>query len=184
MTTVPTQENPATPPTQQKPVTRRWVRFWARMFDMYLFYLAAGILLAMIAPQALMMNDLALGLVLLCAWVFVESWLLSTFQTTLGKWLLKTRIALASGEPITYSKAQARSLKVWIRGLAIGVPLLSLVTLIMSSISIERDGITSWDKEEGFIVTHEKIGAVRVLAAMLFFGFCLLLMYLSERAPH
>lgn len=171
-------------PTQEKPVTRRWVRYWARMFDMYLYGLVAGNLLVLIAPQVLKMNGLALGLLLLCAWVFIESWLLSAFQTTPGKWLLKTKIALASGQPITYSKALARSAKVWVRGLAMGIPLLFLVTMIMSSIAIERDGITSWDKEEGFIVTHEKIGTTRVMAAALFFVFCEYLMYLGKVARH
>jgi uncharacterized RDD family membrane protein YckC len=171
--------------TREMPATRRWVRFWARTFDMYLFFLVAGIVLAIFTPQAVLnLNDYLLGMLLLFIWVFVESLLLSTFQTTPGKWLLRTRIALASGERITYPKALARSLKVWIRGWAIGIPLLSLAALIMSSVSIARNGITSWDREEGFVITHEKIGTVRVLATMLFFGFYLLLIFQAERVKH
>jgi hypothetical protein len=47
---------------------------------------------------------------------------------------------------------------------------------------ITRNGITSWDREEGFIVSHETIGVPRILAAAVFFGFVLLLMFLGETA--
>ncbi|HLZ43704.1 MAG TPA: hypothetical protein VKQ11_22240 [Candidatus Sulfotelmatobacter sp.] len=35
---------------------------------------------------------------------------------------------------------------------------------------LSRDGITSWDREGGFIVRHEKIGVMRTTVAVVFLG--------------
>ena len=66
-------------------LVRPWVRYWARMFDVYSFSLIGGVILAFIAPQFLAkQNEYALGMLLVFAWVFVEALLLSSFQTTPG----------------------------------------------------------------------------------------------------
>ncbi|MBP9011133.1 MAG: RDD family protein [Smithellaceae bacterium] len=150
--------------------TRPWVRYWARMFDIYVFSIICGFFLGIVAPQSLdKMNAAALGMIILFIWIFVESLLLSSFQTTPGKWLLKTKLVSASGEKINFSQALARSLKVWWRGLGTGFPIATLITLIVANKNLTRDGITSWDRESGFIVTHETIGVPRILAAIAFF---------------
>jgi uncharacterized RDD family membrane protein YckC len=171
------------PAPAQKPTVRRWVRFWARNFDMDLYFFIVGLVVAFIDPYFFtQFKPLALGLALVFSWIFIESWLLSTFQTTPGKWLFRINIALASGQPITYRKALARSFSVWWRGMGFGFPIITTITLIVSSILITRNGITPWDEQEGFVITHGKIGTPRVLAAMVFFGIILLLMLLRESA--
>lgn len=170
----PTKAQPETEPitesvSVQSPV-RPWVRYWARMFDVYFFSLFGGVILAVIAPQFLeKQNEYALGMMLVFAWVFVESLLLSSFQTTPGKWLFKTKVALTSGSPINFSQALARSFKVWWRGFGTGFPIATMITMIIAHGRLTRDGITSWDKDDGFSVTHETIGVPRVLAAIAFF---------------
>lgn len=166
-------------PLESKPVAeidsavesvRPWVRYWARMLDIYFFSLVVGIILAFIAPQFLeKQNDYVLGLLLVFAWVFVEALLLSSFQTTPGKWLFKTKVALTSGRPIEFSHALSRSLKVWWRGLGTGFPIATMITMIIAHGRLTRNGITSWDKDDGFYVDHERIGVPRVLAAIAFF---------------
>jgi uncharacterized RDD family membrane protein YckC len=170
----PTTAQPETEPitksaSVQSPV-RPWVRYWARMFDVYFFSLFGGVILAVIAPQFLeKQNEYALGMMLVFAWVFFESLLLSSFQTTPGKWLFKTKVALTSGSPINFSQALARSFKVWWRGFGTGFPIATMITMIIAHGRLTRDGITSWDKDDGFSVTHETIGVPRVLAAIAFF---------------
>lgn len=169
---------PSTAQPETEPITesvsvhspvRPWVRYWARMFDVYSFSLFGGVILAVIAPQFLeKQNEYALGMMLVFAWVFVESLLLSSFQTTPGKWLFKTKVALTSGSPINFSQALARSFKVWWRGFGTGFPIATMITMIISHGRLTRNGITSWDKDDGFSVTHEKIGVPRVLAAIAF----------------
>src|SRR5260221_2071847 len=76
----------ATTPSVSNEV-RPWVRYWARTFDVYSFCLVGGFILGIFAPQFLArQNEYALGMMLIFAWVFVEALLLSSFQTTPGKW--------------------------------------------------------------------------------------------------
>lgn len=166
----------------QSPV-RPWVRYWARMFDVYSFSLVGGVILAIIAPQFLeKQNEYALGMMLVFAWVFVESLLLSSFQTTPGKWLFKTKIALTSGSPISFSQALARSFKVWWRGFGTGFPIATMITMIIAHGRLTRNGITSWDRDDGFSVTHETIGVPRVLAAIAFFFIFLVVVAIGNSA--
>ena len=186
---------PSAPPTakpEPKPIAeivpapsqvRPWVRYWARMFDVYSFSLVGGVILAVIAPQFLeKQNEYALGMMLVFAWVFVEALLLSSFQTTPGKWLFKTKIALTSGSPINFSQALARSFKVWWRGFGTGFPIATMITMIIAHGRLTRNGITSWDKDDGFSVAHETIGVPRVLAAIAFFFIFLLVVAIGNSA--
>ncbi len=162
---------------------RPLVRFWARMLDIYTFSFVGGIVLAIIAPHFLeRTNEYALGMILVFVWIFVEAILLSSFQTTPSKWLFKTKVALTSGVPITFSQALARGLKVWWRGLGTGFPIASLITLIVAHGRLTRNGITSWDKDGGFTVTHETIGVLRVFAAVAFFVAFLVLVAIGNSA--
>lgn len=149
---------------------RPWVRFWARMLDVLSFSLIFGLILGLIAPQVLVKpNDAALGIFAFFAWIFVEAVMLSTFQTTIGKWLFKTNISLNSGASISFSDAISRSFKVWWRGLGAGLPIVSLITMNVAHGRLTRNGRTSWDEDTCFSVTHERIGILRVLAAITFF---------------
>ncbi len=183
---------PLTAQPETKPVTaiisapnqvRPWVRYWARMFEVYSFSLVGAIILAFIAPQFLEgQNEYALGMMLFFAWIFVEALLLSSFQTTPGKWLFKTKIALTSGAPINFLQALARSFKVWWRGSGTGFPIASIITMIIAHRRLTSNGITSWDKDDGFSVTHETIGVPRVLAAIAFFFVVLVVIAIGNSA--
>jgi hypothetical protein len=79
---------------------------------------------------------------------------------------MRIRLVCNGGATLTYSAALARSLKVWWRGLAAGVPLVSLFTLITAYQRLKRNQRTSWDAEGGFMVQHGKVGWPRVLLAL------------------
>jgi len=156
---------------------RPWVRYWARMFDIYLAAIAGGIVVGILNPDAFngQGSGQLFGLLGIFAWVFIESLLLSTTGTTPGKWLFKTRLIPPSGEKPDYSTALSRSFKVWWRGLGIGFPLASLITLLVAHGKLTKNGTTTWDEEDGFSVAHERIGPLRVIVAVIFFiGFLLL----------
>lgn len=157
-------------PSQVRP----WARLWARIFDVSTFTLGTLTTIFILAPQLFAqlsgwLNGWPLLLIPIFIWVFVESLLLSTFQTTPGKWLFRTKIALASGSKISYSQALTRSLKVWWRGFGTGFPIAAIITMIITHRRLTRNGITSWDKDDGFSVEHEEIGLPRVLAAIGYF---------------
>lgn len=156
---------------------RPWVRYWARMLDICLLTMPIGFLLGIFAPLFVMQksNDFLLGFIALFFYIFVEALLLSSFGTTPGKWLFKIQLAHSSGNSISYSQALTRSLKVWWRGLGTGFPLVQLITCVIAYERLKRYGITSWDREGGFVVAHEDIGIARILAAVVFFiGFSIL----------
>lgn len=166
-------------PSQVRP----WVRYWARIFDVHSFSFVGGVILVLIAPQFIeKQNEYALGVMLVFAWVFVEALLLSSFQTTPGKWLFKTKIALTSGSPINFSQALARSFKVWWRGFGTGFPIATMITMVIAQRRLTRNGITSWDKDDGFSVAHETIGVPRVLAAIAFFFIFLMVVAIGNSA--
>ena len=170
---------PSLAPIQEASVAqvRPWVRYWARMFDIYLACIVAGLTIGILNPDAFneKSSDQLFGLVVIFAWVFIEALFLSTAGNTPGKWLFKTRIVPPSGAKLDYSAALSRSFKVWWRGLGIGFPLASLITLIVAHGNLTKNGTTSWDRDDGFAVVHERIGPLRVLVAIVFFvGFLLL----------
>lgn len=149
---------------------RPWVRYWARMMDIFLISIVAGLTIGVIAPDALNEKgvDQLFGLACIFAWVFIESLLLFTVGTTPGKWLLKTKLIPPAGTAPSYSVALSRSFKVWWRGMGIGFPLVGLFTLIVAHGNLTRNGITSWDKDDGFTVVHHRIGPLRIIVAVAF----------------
>ena len=160
------------------PQVRPWVRYWARIFDLSLFSLVAGLFLVIFSPRVFSVtkrfggfgSQVILQMIVLFGWVFAESSLLSFFGTTPGKALLKTRLVLGESQSIPYSHALSRSFKVWWRGLAAGLPFINLLTLTHAETDLTADSITSWDREGGFIVTHEKIGIPRLVVATVWLG--------------
>ncbi|MBL6691807.1 MAG: RDD family protein [Pseudomonadales bacterium] len=149
---------------------RPWVRYWARMFDIYIFSLIVGVFLGLTYPEALeTSNDLLLGVVFMFVWVFVESILLTVAGTTPGKALLKVKLIKPDGNEIRFNEALSRSFRVWWRGMGVGIPLVALFTMTNAYNNLKINGVSSWDKDGAFFVSHEKIGWVRVLVAIVFF---------------
>ena len=109
---------------------RPLVRYWARMMDYILFSFLAGIALAIVYEPALEIPNILFGIILLFPYVFVESAMLAGWGTTPGKAILRVRLRKATGDKLTYSEARSRSLKVWIRGLGLGIPIVSFFTLL------------------------------------------------------
>lgn len=173
---------PASSHVIEPSVVRPWVRYWARMLDVYTFSIICGLILGIVAPQFLeKQNDFLVGVIFIFAWVFGEASLLSSFQTTPGKLLFKTTIAHKSGLPIDFSQALERSFQVWWRGMGIGFPLVMLFTTLTAYRRLTRNGQTSWDNDGQFTITHGKIGVWRVLAAVVFFLAFFALMAVGQR---
>lgn len=156
------------------PQIRPWFRFWAREID-------GGVALALVAMAAAVMDaygikiDRLAFVLFLMAKVFFEPLLLSTWGTTPGKFLFNIKVMRQDGGRLGYGEALFRTLKVWIFGLAIGLPLLDIWALIRANYKLRKQGITSWDKEGGFCVTHRFLTVWRrcFLAALVIGGACL-----------
>lgn len=153
---------------------RPWVRFFARMFDIYAWSIVAGLAAAALSrllPDTLVqIPDLVFGVLVLFIWVFIEGIVLYWFEATPGKWLFRTKVLTTTGDRPSYEDLLRRSFSVWWRGLAAGVPLISLGTLAYSKTQLSRDGITSWDQNGDFLVSHGAIGGIRIAFVVLFFS--------------
>lgn len=158
---------------REVPQVRPWVRYWARMIDFNLFFFAYGLLLIFIAPLISVVRPL---LFLICAIVggfFVEAGFLSLWGTTPGKWLMQVRVRKHNGEKLTYSGALGRAFSVWMRGEGFSIPIVSLFTHLTAYNRLREKGITSWDENGQFTVSHRRIGFFRALLAtviLLFFN--------------
>ena len=159
--------------------TRPWLRWAARIFDFFLFSTLMGILIGfmgLIYPSALNIPDGALEYLLMFAYVFVEPIMLCSWGTTPGKALFKIRLRRQNGKKLYYSQALSRSFSVWVRGLGLGIPLVSLFTLLNSYNSLTKEGITSWDRGGNFSVSHQVLGPLRtIVIGLIFFLFLLLI---------
>jgi len=167
----PNDSSSSNAPLNESIAIRPWVRYWARMVDLYAFSITFVIVLIFVAPHYIAgINEYVLAMISVFFWIFVEAVLLTSFQTTPGKWLLKTKIALKSEKSIDFSTALARSFKVWWRGIGGGIPLASVITMIAGHDQLTKNRITSWDRDGDFNVTHEAIGIPRVVLTIAFFG--------------
>lgn len=168
------------------PQSRPWIRWAARIFDINLFGFSIGILLGFLSPSALdKIPDRVFSVLLIALYVFVEPLMLCSWGTTPGKAILKIRLRRQHGLMLSYAQAFNRSASVWSKGLGCGIPLISLIFLSRSYNRLVEDGITQWDRDGNFSVSHQIIGPVRVLIiVILLVGFIgIPLTGLFENAP-
>jgi uncharacterized RDD family membrane protein YckC len=172
------------------PQIRPWVRFFARLIDIGLIYIlllgifvVLGVLIYIMLPQSskgflAAVSDMpgALDLLVTTMSAFlllalIEPFFISQYGYTPGKWLLKTKVMNPDGTNLTYSQAFSRSFKVYTRGFLLGIPFLMFITLFIESSRLEKKGKTSWDAQGGFVVSHQKIGILRTITAIILFVF-------------
>ena len=155
-----------------------WRRFFARKIDYILFFVVIGIPLIFMYPSIGESKNSFVPLLIIFAWVFVEAPLLSLWGATPGKWLLEIKVRNADGSKLSFSQALDRSLSVWLKGIGIGLPPFTLITAAIAARKLERDRITSWDKEGGFEVIHSRLIPIKIsLASLIIVGAILLYTY-------
>lgn len=140
-----------------------WRRWTARLLDMFWFGLVLGTVLALAGVTGLeSANSIALNVLVLALYVPVEALVLSAFGSTPGKRLLRISVTNADGSRLTFGTAMERSVQVWLRGLALGLPVIFLFTMVASFIRLSREGRTAWDQKLDLRVTHGELSALRL----------------------
>jgi uncharacterized RDD family membrane protein YckC len=151
---------------QGVPQVRPWVRYLARSSDLWI----SGFVTGLIAGYAGVMTEIprvVLGLTIPFAWLFVEALLLSTWGTTPGKWLFSTWVADATGNRLSYANALSRAFSVWFVGMGLCLPIVTVITLVVSYVKLKNQGITPWDREGRCAVIHEPLRPVRITVAIV-----------------
>lgn len=152
---------------------RPWLRYLARMIDVSLFGTIVGGIWYTIHPASPPETDFIVGLVVLFLWIFFESALITFTGTTPGKWLINTRITDTSGSNPTFFDSLSRSGQVYATGLGLGLPIVSLITMVLSFRHLTKFGQAEWDRSAGTVVIHKhmtplKIGlTITVVAALV-----------------
>jgi len=158
-----------------------WRRYWARIFDLTFSFPIYLIILLLFSPNMYLYllqgsGEYISGLILLFFYmIFFEPMLISAFGSTPGKALLGIKIRDLSGNKISYSTAMKRGFYVLINGLGIGLPIITIFTMITAYNRLKRNGKTSWDEACGTKVLHSKISILRVILFIIIFVICMII---------
>ncbi len=160
-----------------------WRRYFARMFDIYSCGFAALLLfsfaLGAISPSASASwseyagnsaHGAVLGYLMFAAGFLVGGLILGLTGTTLGKWIFGIRVTNAEGNPIGPGLALKRELSVLTVGLCLGLPLLSLFTLVNSYQHLQKQRVAAWDKDFNLRVTYRNGAPAQVVFGLLAVG--------------
>ena len=98
---------------------------------------------------------------------FIEANVISSFGTTPGKKLFGIRVSDENGEDLDYLTSVKRSFVLWFQGLALSIPLISLITLIISYNRYTAQGITSWDETYHVKISYQPISTIRMVLGVL-----------------
>ncbi len=163
------------PQTDGCPQIRPWVRYWARSLDYLLWGFVLGLVMLLIYEPFLHINPFLFSFIATLVFVFVESAMLCSWGTTPGKALLKISVHRGDGALPGFNEALTRSLRVWVRGVGMSIPLLTLITQANAYARLTRDGVTSWDSAGNMVVRHQRIGPLRIAAVVFIFAVFMLL---------
>lgn len=105
------------------------------------------------------------------------------FGGTPGKVLLGVLVRRIDGSPLSLRELLARNASIYMRGLAFGIPVASLVTAWMSYQEANREGRSIWDRRGGFYVSHPPRQAAHYVAFIVFFVALVALNIWSTSAP-
>lgn len=165
------QENPFAhlefaEPSATAATGRPWPRYFARMLDAILLGFVGSIILSLLLLvatenglerfEALLAGpgSFFYDNVLVLALAFLPIALLLAFAQTPGKLLLGIRVRNSDGSRLSFSKALQREAWVLVRGLGLGLPLISFITLVMSHADLKNEGTTAWDRRLDCRVEH------------------------------
>ncbi|ADJ27950.1 RDD family protein [Nitrosococcus watsonii] len=178
------------------PVASRWLRFFARTFDLFwetlflLFLLSFGLGFALAildtisgehpggfvewlnGPFAWIYNPFSgilFGMFFLLMALILDASVYRFIGNTPGKALLGLKVELLDGSPLSFSQYLGRNFSVWVSGLALGIPFINLATMARQAVRIGRGQPASYDKSPGYRVYAKPLGWQRLLNFVLAF---------------
>jgi len=147
--------------------TTPWRRYGARLLDISINGSLGVFLLAIgwysIAPYSAdeffnNLNPIVDTILTVLVSTLISGFLIGFSGSSIGKWVFGIRVTSADGRPIGIKAGIFRDLTIWMKGLAFGIPLFSLITLYISYSKLKNEGSTSWDADGSYVVTHRPNG--------------------------
>ena len=157
------------------PVTP-WRRYAARVLDMSFFGVIAFLLIAVMFysvapysayqffaifenPSSIIVN-VVLSTLLSCV---LTGAVIGVSGLSLGKIIFGVMVTDHDGNKIGITKGIQRDLAVFLRGLGLGIPIISLVTMYVAYSNLNKSNSTSWDSEKNYRVWHRPSSAIQYL---------------------
>lgn len=174
---------------EQEPASLHpWRRYFARMFDLYFFYLFFFFFLGIVFPKLFAHSDKSFDVLYAilgtAAYAVFEGFCLNVFGSSLGKRLYGIKLTRSDEDGLTLAVSFKRSFAVWARGMGIGIPIVTLVTLIVAYQNLAKDKQTSWDRDCQCVTTHKPLSALRwiwiLFVWLLVLGIYIFLMTLAD----
>lgn len=156
---------------------RAWPRYWSRMLDVLIWNLPLAFLVAYFFP-ALASNEAFQGggaglftMMLIPVGMVIDAAVLTAFGNTPGRALMGIRVETMWHERLDFGTALRRNFRVWFFGLAIGFPLIALITMSRNHARVSRGDQTAWDDVLSTRVYDIECNPARVwMVALLFVG--------------
>lgn len=154
---------------------RPWVRFFARSVDMYLGTMIISYSWLYASPITYYnfittLTPYVASILIYAVWLVIESLILSSTGTTLGKCLLNTKIEYETGGKLTYKNALIRSFNIFTKGMWLSIPILCYIAMILSYNTLKNTNALSWDTISCSKVTHKKLNPFKVIILILLFA--------------
>ncbi|MEJ2368957.1 MAG: RDD family protein [Acidobacteriota bacterium] len=167
----------------------RWARFFARSFDIFwetiLLTIAISIPVelydGLVRPRKpLSLPNGAVGdefwnLGLLVVVLVLDACIFAAAGNTPGKALFRIRVVDLNGKRLRFAAYLKRNFSLWVRGLAFGIPLVNLVTMVVQFERLGRGERASYDASGGYEVGARAMGAIRLTFAVIVIVFTYML---------
>lgn len=152
-----------------RPVTPAgpWSRYFARILDLALEIFIVGFAMAAIEVDPFAnvrpagLADFLSGLVVTPLALLIDAVVMALLGTTPGKALFGIRVR-AFGRKLSFGQAILRNLGMWLFGLGLGIPIVTVVTTIVSARKLWAGGDVAWDDFGSFEVTQDGVGNGRI----------------------
>jgi curved DNA-binding protein CbpA len=144
-----------------------WSRYFARFFDMYLEVIVLLFILSYFFPSIYNsmyknLGNYLSGIVIYIICLCLESYFISQTGATLGKWFFNIKIVSYDGKRLTFKNALIRSFDMFARGLFLGIPILTVVSMWISYCKVKNSEVLSWDILTNCKVIHKKNNPIKI----------------------
>lgn len=144
-----------------------WLRFCARIVDYSLFGMIF-LLLGHFVSEAFFLKTYQFFIpFLFFLWIPIESVFLHYFGKTPGKFLLGLKVIKPGRKKLDFETALKRSFLVWVRGIALGIPIANIIAMLYAFFQLKTHKISSWDRDENTKITHIKVHPIRIALGVL-----------------
>ena len=155
------------------PMTNRWARFFARIFDVWwetllVVTVSAYFLGRYSAHFVEWINSYGssqiFGILCMPFALILDAIIHRVLGNTPGKALLGIRVRTFDGKSLGFTQYLIRNFSVWMKGLAFGIPLFNLVTMSAQSSRLGKGLEASYDESSGFTVRSKSPNWIRKIA--------------------